>query len=108
MKYDGYDFTELEAALSPWLSPKPEGEPGHEQYVRYQKAIDDVANDIFHKRRPKKTKRACREIRAYLEALAKMEERIGYGAPVWRGIAAVTDDWTLCAYFGPLMQGAWS
>lgn len=53
-------------------------------------------------------KKTAKDLREFLLKLADNEEKIGYTAPLWRGLAAIEDDQTLLKYASELVEHMWS
>ena len=53
-------------------------------------------------------KKAAQVLRGYLAALATCAEEDGYDGPVWRGLLAVEDDYTLLSFASMLVGRMWT
>jgi hypothetical protein len=94
--YRGYDYSELFGYLG--IADSDDAESLFEESL--SSILDDAGN--------RRGKKDVREIRRFIAALADAAEKWCHWAPVWRGVAAVEDDYTFMQAVYALRGHLWT
>lgn len=98
-RFKGWGVEELCEAwglpIEPWETHKER----LSEYMYAQMSIDEDDSNM---------KKHAADLREFLEVLAAEEEKVGYYAPLWRGLRAIESDWSLLKIGSVLVPYMWS
>ena len=71
--------------------------------------LESIGGDFSDDKKKKQNeKQIAKDLRKFLLKLAEKEDRVGYYAPLWRGLAAIEDDECLLKAASLLVRKMWS
>lgn len=97
-EFQGYAWNELATC---WNVPVEEG-------VNYEETVKKYLWDSMGGDYKFKNPKMREDLVSFLLKLAEEEEKIGYRAPVFRGMAAIESDWTLVDWVTKNFEQLWT